>query len=257
MADNEQLESRLIQIITTELAIARKFGGFSSIPKMIGSLADDPVWSIFGLEDESFVIDKVIGNYVTSVFRKFGDIYQHMVEAVLSSCLDIPLDKLSYKVNVIINDRPQSRSIDSIIDFKNVGNQQKRIKVQLAGKELINKLPEPKPKSNDFASIGFEMRCCYQIGDSKRIQADETMGNALYGSGIMPVLMIFCNNSLPSPVSRLRKSWFVIEGEESYQFLLDLTGFDLYGFLKNNKQFLKEEGRKIIEITQQYKKKNL
>jgi hypothetical protein len=252
---DEQLKAQLLQIIADGLATARRFRGFSDIPVLVRSLSADPVWSLFGLEDEDFVIDKVIGNYVTSVFRKFGDIYESLVKTVLSARLDIPPDGLAHTVDVIINNKPQPRSIDAMVHLSAIRSRQKRAAVKAAGLQLIQRLLEPKPTLDDFTALGFEIRCCYQIGDSKRIQADETMGNALLSNKVLPVLMIFCTNSLISPVRRLRRSWFVTEGQDSYDFLRDLTGFDLYSFLRDNSDFLKEEGRKVIEMMLKYKRR--
>lgn len=67
------------------------------------------------------------------------------------------------------------------------------------------------------------------------------MSLALKSYQILPVMLIFCNTSLKSPVSRLSKSWELYEGIDSFNLVHTITGFDLYNFLQiNSKSFKKE-----------------
>lgn len=80
-----------------------------------------------------------------------------------------------------------------------------------------------------------------QIGDSKRIQADYDMSLALKSDDILPVMLIFCNTSLKSPVVRLSKSWELYQGMGSFDLVESITGFNLYQFLQNHSATLKQE----------------
>jgi hypothetical protein len=93
----------------------------------------------------------------------------------------------------------------------------------------------------NYQGIGFEVRSCYQIGDSKRIQADEDMSLALKSCEILPVMLVFCNTSLKSPLARLSKSWELYEGMSSFNLVESITGFKLHNFLEKNSQVLKQE----------------
>ncbi|MFB2839537.1 type I restriction endonuclease [Floridanema evergladense] len=98
----------------------------------------------------------------------------------------------------------------------------------------------------DYQGIGFEVRSCYQIGDSKRIQADYDMSLALKSYNILPVMLVFCNTSLRSPLVRLSKSWELYQGMSSFNLVESITGFNLYNFLENNSQILKAEIDNIL-----------
>jgi len=101
-------------------------------------------------------------------------------------------------------------------------------------------------KWQSSAGIGFEIRSCYQIGDSKRIQADWDMAIALSEKNLIPVMLIFCNTSLRSPVTRLAQSWTLFEGEDTFQFIHELTGFDLYGFFRNHRKLFTDTIHDIL-----------
>ncbi|MDJ0728572.1 MAG: hypothetical protein QNJ33_01125 [Crocosphaera sp.] len=80
------------------------------------------------------------------------------------------------------------------------------------------------PKSwRNYDGIGFEVRSCYQIGDSKRIQADCDMSLALKSYKILPVMLVFCSTSLKNPLARLSKSWEVYEGIDSFNLVTSIS----------------------------------
>jgi hypothetical protein len=97
-----------------------------------------------------------------------------------------------------------------------------------------------------FDGIGFEVRSCYQIGDSKRIQADYDMSLALRADNINPVMLIMCSTLLKSPIARLSKSWELYEGMDSFNLISSITNFDLYGFLQANSQTLRDEIDRVL-----------
>jgi hypothetical protein len=97
----------------------------------------------------------------------------------------------------------------------------------------------------ELVGVAFEVRHCYQTGDSKRTQADEAMARHLLLSGILPVMPLFCSQSNPGIVSRYRSVWVVKEGLDAYALIRSLTGFDYLGFLKRNRSAFR---RPIIEL---------
>ncbi len=82
--------------------------------------------------------------------------------------------------------------------------------------------------------VGFELRSCYQIGDSKRIQADVDMALALRAQGIAPIMLVLCTTSLRDPIARLSKEWNLYVGLDAFAFIHALTGFDLLAFMEAN-----------------------
>ncbi len=205
-----------------EFSPYKSYSGITSREEFQNLLANDPAFGAFGLDDERYVIARVGGNLITSLHRKIGDLYEGIFAYLLKETYSLDDDKFHYGVEVKIGDRVQIRSTDGLIT-----------------KEKYNEfIPE---NWLTFDGVGFEIRSCYQIGDSKRIQADYDMALALKANNINPVMLIMCNTSLKSPVARLAKSWELYEGKHSFDLIEKITGFDLFNFLQKNSQTLKAE----------------
>lgn len=236
-----RLEDRIEKIAVESLRKATEYAGFRLVPAQVVAFQEDPVWSHFGMGTESFLKLRYIGNYYTAIFRKLGDMYEGFVRAILAHTLKLNDEQLALRYAVEIDGKPQTRTLDVGLDSaeltpKNAAN--------VAA--VIHDL-EPSYRGG---KLGFEVRCCYQIGDSKRIQADATAAGYLRDHGYLPILMIFCTTSLPSPVRRLRKSWVVTEGMASYHLLRRLSGFDLYAHMTKLRPRLAAEMREVLKVFQ-------
>jgi hypothetical protein len=210
-----------------EFSPYKSYTGVKSREEFQQLIARDPAFGVLGLDDERYVIARVGGNLVTSLHRKLGDMYQALFGYLLKKSFDLNENELHFSVEIKIGERTQIRSTDGLIR-KEKFNQQ---------------IPD---SWMQYEGIGFEIRSCYQIGDSKRIQADYDMALALKSYKILPVMLIFCNTSLRSPVARLSKSWELYEGINSFDLVESITGFNLYSFLEKNSQTLKKEINNIF-----------
>jgi len=241
------LEEKLLAIACEELQIASRYAGFSLIPKQLEQFQRDPVWSHFGFDNEEFLRLRNIGNYYTSIFRKIGDMYEKFVRAVVMYCLGLSENQIRYSFDIDIDGRLQTRSLDVSIDSNTITDTLLALTVRQEFARIAQELDPT--SSQPFSSIGvMEVRSCYMIGDSKRIQADESAAVYARTARLLPILMVFCSTSLPSPLIRLRRSWYVVEGRKAYDLLQQLTGFDLYGFLAANRSTLRKEVGKVIEV---------
>ena len=201
----------------------RNFAGVKDRQAFAALIANDPAFASFGFGDDRYVVARIGGNLITSLHRKIGDLYEEMFRYLLECRFDLSAADLSFKVDVEIGDRTQSRSTDGLLP-----------KVCIA---RLN-LPLPSGWAKKAEGMAFEVRSCYQIGDSKRIQADWDMALALKAESIIPVMLIFCNTSLKSPVVRLRGSWNLFEGIATFEFIKALTQFDLFSFMQEHKDRL-------------------
>lgn len=207
----------------------KSYAGINSRDEFQQLIARDPAFGTLGLDDERYIIARVGGNLITSLHRKLGDMYEALFSYLLKKSFDLDENDLHFSVEVQIGDRIQVRSTDGLIK-KDKFNQ---------------RIPQA---WMDYQGIGFEVRSCYQIGDSKRIQADYDMSLALKSYEIIPIMLVFCNTSLRSPLARLSKSWQLYEGIESFNLVELITGFNLYNFLQENSQALKQEIDSILSI---------
>jgi hypothetical protein len=199
------------------------FKGIANSKQFCELLGEDPAFCHFGFNDERYVTARVGGNLVTSLHRKLGDMYEEIFKYLLKLKFALADADLNFAVDVPIGGRIQKRSTDGIVRTEFLEG----IKLSGLRDDVMGK-----------KGLGFEVRSCYQIGDSKRIQADWDMALALEKQGFIPIMLIFCSTSLRSPCLRLSKSWNLFEGKATFEFIEELTGFDLYGFFAANHQVL-------------------
>ena len=149
--------------------------------------------------------------------------------------LNVPESDLEHAVEIRVNGETQQRSTDGLIRFVNYpGADQIRLS-QLA-------------KIEGVVGMAFEVRSCYQIGDSKRIQADRDLALSLKRDQVEPIMLIFCVTSLPGPVRRLSNYWSIYEGKNAFDFVYELTQFDLYKFLRQEGEAIKSMMDSIFEM---------
>lgn len=221
--DLSGLEKSILNIAIANLEKVKEFdpfssyGGVRSKSDFIELIDRDPAFSNIGLGNDRYVMARIGGNLITSLHRKIGDMYENIFSFLLREKFNISEDDLHYSVDVKINDRVQTRSTDGMIPRS----------------KFLSSFPD---HWKDYDAVGFELRSCYQIGDSKRIQADYDMALALRSRGILPVMLIFCNTSLKSPVARLSKSWELYQGEETFGVIRGVTEFDLFAFMQEHKE---------------------
>ena len=159
----------------------KKFPGIQNRESFAAVISNDPAFASFGLDDQRYIIARIGGNLVTSLHRKIGDLYEAMFQYLLKCKFDLPDEAFKYSVGVSIGDRIQKRSTDGIVPTSSLT-------------ETDVPLLESSWQSTD--GLAFELRSCYQIGDSKRIQADWDMALTLKGNNLTPVMLVFCNTSL-------------------------------------------------------------
>ncbi len=221
-------ETELVNIVLTNIRKVSNFDPYKSYSGINNRyefkqlIRLDPAFGVLGLDDDRYIIARVGGNLVTSLHRKLGDMYEELFVYLLKKSFMLNENDLHFSVEIKIGDRIQVRSTDGLIK-KDKFNQ---------------RIPEA---WKIYQGIGFEIRSCYQIGDSKRIQADYDMSLALKSYEILPVMLVFCNTSLKNPLTRLSKSWELYEGINSFNLVELITGFNLNKFLQDNSQVFKEE----------------
>ena len=226
-----KLENTLIAAIEYHLNKILDFDGYSKYdgvtnPKEFIYLMDnDPAFNPFGLGRDKYVTARIGGNLITSIHRKLGDLYEDMIIALLHDKYGFSKEYLKFSLNIVIDGNEQERTTDGRIMIADIDDKVLREET----KKLI---------VGNYEGLALEVRSCYQIGDSKRIQADEHMAKALKAITIDPKLVIFCNTSLTSPVKRLSKHWDTYQGKKAFEFTRELTGFDLYQFLIDNKKVI-------------------
>ncbi len=201
------------------------------------AFADDPVYSIFGLDSPEYIAAALAGGTITSIHRKIGDAYEECVRTIFLTQYRLTAHQMQYTAMIPSGDRQIQRSLDVYFALKDIPQSQRESWDSYAEGQL--KQINPMPKVN-IEAIGFEVRHCYQSADSKRVQADEAMARHRLVSGILPIMLIFCAQSNRSVLSRYRSLWVVTEGQASYDLVKAQTGFDFYAFLLANRETFRQ-----------------
>lgn len=212
-----------------------RFAGVKSKEHFIALIETDPAFSPFFLHNPKYATARVGGNLITSLHRKLGDMYEDLFRALLAETLGVPEEDLRFSVKLNVDGAFQERSTDGLIRFERLDQKTKK------GVFTMFQVEEE-------IGVAFEVRSCYQIGDSKRIQADRDMALALTNANIIPVMLIFCITSLTSPVQRLSKYWRVFQGKEAFDVVGKLTGFDLYKYLISESVVIEPVMKKIFAM---------
>ncbi len=235
------LENNLKEIIKNSLEKIvefdgyKKFEGVSEASHFKEMMRRDPAFSPFCLDRDKYVIARIGGNLITSIHRKLGDLYEQIILELLHHRYGFSKDYLKFSLDIIIDGKKQERTTDGRIVLGDITDPELKKRV----KDLI---------IGTYDGLAMEVRSCYQIGDSKRIQADDHMATALKAINIEPKLIIMCNTSLESPVKRLSNNWSVYQGSESFRYIHQLTNFDLYSFLMDNQSLIKPIMDDVFEM---------
>ena len=235
------LENKLKEIIKhslekiTDFDGYKKFEGVTEASHFKELMKKDPAFSPFCLDRDKYVIARIGGNLITSIHRKLGDLYEEIILELLHNKYGFSKSYLKFSLNIVIDGKEQERTTDGRLVLKDIKDENLKNKVS----KLVLK---------GYDGLAMEVRSCYQIGDSKRIQADVHMATALKAINIEPKLVIMCNTSLVSPVKRLANNWTVYQGMESFDYIHMLTDFNLFAFLMDNQSLIKPIMDDVFEM---------
>jgi hypothetical protein len=242
MNSDVKLKEKLRSICIEEMTKATKSGVFDGVPARLKAFQEDPTWPHFGFDSPEFLQYQAVGNFYTAIFRKVGDLFEGVIQEVVHHKLGIPFEEQKHSFEIVVDGVVQNRSLDVAIDLKKISDKAKRAATESALLELTG---DKKP-----ASTVIEIRGCYMIGDSKRINADEHAAKAARDANLSPVMLVFCSTSLSSPTKRLRKTWNFYEGLEAYDFVEQVTGFDLQGFFSEISPDLQRVTKDLLSVFQ-------
>jgi len=210
--------------------------------------ANDPVYSIFGLDSPEYIAAALSGGTITSIHRKIGDAYEECVRTIFAAQYHLPMEQMRYSAMIPSGDRQSRRSLDLYLALDALPLARRGKWHNYAQDQLKRFSPTPRI---EISAVGFEVRHCYQSADAKRVQADEAMARHCIVSGILPIMLIFCAQSNRSVVNRYRSLWVVTEGHESYDLVKEQSGFDFYSFLLANKEIFRRPVIKMLERLQE------
>ena len=246
------LEVDLRETIDSELDTVLDYARRKNIKEQRKEYSRDPLFSRFNLDTQEFVLAKSGGGLVTSIHRKVGDLIEKNVQHVFRERTGI--DEITYDADILVDGEPKTRELDALllIDEVDGGDATARLRKVLDedgdGLGDVRSLADFTEGSTEWRGMGFEIRHCYQSADSKRAQADIAMADHLKSENIMPVMLIFCEDSNQDVISRYRNYMFVYEGKNSFELVERLTGFDYAAFLDGQEEFIDGKMDEVFEM---------
>lgn len=201
--------------------------------KLLAAYLHDPVFSVFGLDSPEYLGATLAGGTITSIHRKIGDVYEACVKTIFMQSFGLSPTQITYSTIIRSGAQEERRSADVVLFFEHLNKRVSKRIAAYCAKEVSKLAKNPKIT---LVGIGFEVRHCYQTGDSKRTQADEAMARHLLLSGVLPVMPLFCNQSNPGIVNRYKSVWVVKQGLEAYDVVRKLSGYDFFDFLQRNRE---------------------
>jgi hypothetical protein len=239
---NEEIERNLIQTIRRHFEelhekIVSEFSDLK-FDKELGDLRDDPVYSLWNFDREEYVLVRKIGRISISIGRRLGDIYDKLVREAIKSRFNLTQEQVAPKfgtTNLI--------ELDARIAFNQI-NDVEKTRIQ----SIISSYCE---KFDEIDGLGIEVRYNFNPNDSARLRKDVAMCELLEDNNLFPIFLIFSTSSpRQDAIGRLtRTGWLFFIGDESYNFLKEITKFDFKRFLIRDdiKQIIVEESDRIFK----------
>lgn len=91
---------------------------------------------------------------------------------------------------------------------------------------------QDEPYDLAVGNIAIDTKYRIGSGDSGTLKKFRSYGPMLQDNGLNPLLLIVRKDNLPAAITAVRSGgWSVVTGEASFDYVRDLTGFDLGAFL--------------------------
>ena len=235
----DELSKELYELTIAAINRFREYERIDEIDSEIEKFRRDVIFSAFGLDDSRFIYARVGGGFVQSVTRRLGDLFERYVKEIVKSKLNLSDSEIKYIANI----KGHDRELDVLILLDKLKNDLDRQKLQ----EILKYESKSNLIAKEYIGIGLEVRYAYTIGDSKRIQADRDMAKHLEDRNILPVMLVFSTVNLEQPLRNLSKFWRVKIGDDAFNFLKQITDFDLKDFLIKNKDKFSSKVKEIID----------
>ena len=93
---------------------------------LLRAYAEDPLFSLFGLDSPEYIAATLGGGTITSIHRKLGDIYEDCIRAIFEDRLGLAPEKLSYTAKIMSGSTEETRTADVYIQFDRVKTKKRR-----------------------------------------------------------------------------------------------------------------------------------
>lgn len=225
--------------------------GYSAFEDLYGS---DPFYSWLGLaSEEVYAAHKAAGG-LTSVYRQLGIGAERLFRAILSHCLDLSSDQISWSYEYQVSSSKSGvHTLDARISLDDLyGEKSQRIRSWLDNS--LKAVAGGESAGRRVSGVAFEVRQGYKSADSKRQNADLRFGIHAYQNALLPAFAVFSNQVSEPVISRYRADgMLVLTGtlsndptRSTFAFTKEVVGYDLAAFFERHKDRLASEVQEIV-----------
>lgn len=201
-------------------------------------LATDSVYSHFGLDRQGYVTAIVGNSLITSVTRNLGTIYEKSFRFAISERYEVDSDTLDFSVEVEIQGEQEEKEMDAKLLLEDVPAGEERESVR----ELVRTYASRGGFDPDagWEGFGVEVRQCYRTNDDERLKKNTRSGAEIEERNLLPMMVIFCDMANQNAIQTWDENWVILEGQESYDFTEELTGFDLHQYFDSRSELIND-----------------
>lgn len=219
---------------------------------------EDPFCTWFGLDNPQLYAAHKAAGGMTSVYRQIGLGCERLVRATVQDKLGLSDEDVSWSYEVRSGSgRTRRLRLDGRIPLNAIADLSTRARVAdwisdaAAGAGVDDNI-----RSN-LKGVVFEIRQGYKSKDSKRQNADLANAAAAYARALLPCLMLLSTQMDEDIAMRYEEgNWILLTGTTSgvgpqsstYDFMMDVVGFDLASFFARNRDVLRAEVARVLTI---------
>ena len=263
LSSNSELDEHFLEVFLTPLRECKKYqpafgrgkknsgSSYSAFEELYGS---DPFYSWLGLaSEEVYAAHKAAGG-LTSVYRQLGIGAERLFRAMLSNCLHLSEDQISWAYEYqVSNTKSGVHTLDARISLSDLADANAARVNNWLGNSL-KAVTAGSAVGRSVSGVAFEVRQGYKSADSKRQNADLRFGIHAYQNALLPAFAVFSNQVSEPVISRYRADgMLVLTGTLSddptistFAFAKQVVGYDLASFFERHKSELATEVQNIV-----------
>lgn len=211
----------------------------------------DPFYSWFGLDNPLMYAAHKAAGGMTSVYRQIGIGCEKLFRTILKDALGLAAADVIWSYEVALpSGKTRTLHLDGRVPLDKIADKAKRERFHAWMRAAGGKVGVDAKVFGSLSGTVFEVRQGYKSKDSKRQNADIANAATAYTKAYFPCAVILSAQIDNDILLRYRaEKWAVLTGiigardplVSTYDFMLNVIGYDLAAFFKRNSKTLQVE----------------
>lgn len=253
-------EGRYVEIVLEPVRVCAhykpKFGqgqnaGGLTLAQFQNLYRNDRFYGWFGLDNPLMYAAHKAAGGMTSIYRQVGIGCEKLFRTILKDALCLSEEEVSWSYEVpTVGGKSRTLTLDGRVTLNEVADEVKRKRLNEWMRASAAAVGVDANVFSALKGVVFEVRQGYKSKDSKRQNADIANAATAYAKGYLPCAIILSAQIDSGILARYRaERWVVLTGIGSasdvsvstYDFMMDIVGYDLAGFFSRNSEALRTE----------------